>query len=102
MIITVDLHSKISAFLRDRAQEPYCYDCIAEVTANDLAQVRHETASMRGNEPQFVSGGNICTRCGGSKAVTTQGNARAIGGSNESGWGSWPSRHQSACLRSAS
>jgi hypothetical protein len=67
----MDLHSKIAAFLRDKAPETYCDDCLAEATASDVAAVRDETASMR-KQPGFLGGGSICTRCGATKSATTK------------------------------
>ena len=67
----MDLHSKIATFLRDKLPEPYCDDFISEETASDLAAVRDETTSMR-NQPGFLAGGTLCTRCGDTKPFTTR------------------------------
>jgi hypothetical protein len=66
----MSLHSKIATFLRLRIETPYCDDCLLEVVGEaTLDEVHEETASMRG-QPDFLYGGNTCTRCGDRKPTT--------------------------------
>ncbi|SED79526.1 hypothetical protein SAMN05519104_4389 [Rhizobiales bacterium GAS188] len=64
------LASEIATFLRTNKTWQYCDDCIFDEVDGSLDEVREETEIMRA-QPEFLAGGDICTRCQKRKPVTT-------------------------------